>query len=320
VSTLALICNPHSGRGPAVHDPVCARAEAAGIPVARTHSAAEVPGILRAFAGDGVDTLAVAGGDATVDSVITAMRTHRAFTREPGVIALRGGTTNMTHADVGMSGPPERALRRVLAARDAGRPLASRWRAPIVLDHDTGARRYGFFFATAAVPRAIDRTVTRVYRRGLPGPLANTAMTLLSLARLTAGDIRRDPILHPDAVRWALDSEAPRAADTVVLMTTTLHRVLLGARTRPETAGLRVSGITWPARARWCLPGFLAGWAPADPAAGRWRAAAARLAVQTRAACTLDGEVLDGDPDGWWRLRVDRPVDFRVAQGMMRSA
>src|SRR3546814_1330268 len=80
-------------------------------------------GILDSFAADGVDVVAVAGGDGTVQAVLTALYGRRPFRRPPLLAVLPRGTTNMTAADIGLPRRGDKdtlgSLARLLAAAPA---------------------------------------------------------------------------------------------------------------------------------------------------------------------------------------------------------
>ena len=105
------------------------------------------------MAGHGVNTIAISGGDGTVNAVLNALFAHHPFPRLPLLAVLRGGTTNMTAGDVGLRGRPDRALRRLIeCAARAGEGLSVIERP--VMRIDPGAGRspiYGMFFGAAAI-------------------------------------------------------------------------------------------------------------------------------------------------------------------------
>jgi diacylglycerol kinase family enzyme len=62
----------------------------------------DIPDILDRFANDGIDVVAVAGGDGTVQAVLTEIYGRRPFQRVPLLAVVPRGTTNMTAADIGL--------------------------------------------------------------------------------------------------------------------------------------------------------------------------------------------------------------------------
>jgi len=296
---IGLIGNRNSGR--AGRGAVLVHAAAGqGLPVAETGSLGELDAVLAAFAEAGVEVLAVHGGDGTVDAVIAALRSRPMFPREPLLALLSGGTTNMTHGDVGLRGPAPTALDRLRAAVAAGlSPQQVTARAPLRVTcpnapEDPPAPGYGFFFATAAVPRVIRHTRARFHRRGLTGQASEALALGGALRRLLAGKVADDPLLHPDPLAVSLDGGPPREAPTVMLLATTLERLVLDLRPAPPAAGrIGVAGLEVPyARLTRRLPAFLRGRPlPGGAGEGLWRAQAAVLSVSAEGEATLDGEL-----------------------------
>ena len=56
------------------------------------------------FASHKVDLLVISGGDGTVQAVLTVLYNHQPFAKQPQLIVLAAGTTNMIAGDVGVSG------------------------------------------------------------------------------------------------------------------------------------------------------------------------------------------------------------------------
>lgn len=312
MSSLAVLSNGNSGDRRS-HARVRRVAARKGIPWTESRAPEDLRAILPDLAARGIDTLVIDGGDGTLDAVLTALRTDAPFAREPELVLLRGGTTNMIHADVGLAGTPWRALERLLAARAAGRTLRREVRAPIALRRDDGPAHYGFFFGAAAIPRAIHRSKDELHSRGLPAPLSDGLMLTHSVLRLLTGQLEMDPMLRPDVVSYALDDGPWQMDRAVVVYATTLARLLMGVRPAPPDGGLGVGAVSWPMSGRLRLPAYLYGRGPDRPGRGVWRARANRLRLCTPTDCTLDGELYPGDPATCLTLTPDEPVRFRVA-------
>lgn len=313
MSSLAVLSNGNSGDRRS-HARVRRVAARHGLPWTESRTPEDLRTILPDFAGRGIDTLVIDGGDGTLDAVLTALRTHAPFAREPELVLLRGGTTNMIHADVGLAGTPWRALERLLAARAAGRTLRRKVRAPIALRRGDEPAHYGFFFGAAAIPRAIRRSKGELHSRGVPAALSDGLMLTHSVLRLLTGRVEADPVLRPDVVSYALDDGPWQMDRAVVVYATSLARLLMGVRPAPpRDGGLGVGVVSLPMSGRLRLPAFLYGRGPNRPGRGVWRARANRLRLCTAAASTLDGELYRGDPATCLTLTPDEPVRFRVA-------
>lgn len=313
MTRIALITNPHSGNQRDGLEDLQAVAARAGIPVAETRDLDALRRALSDFASKDVDILAVHGGDGTVDTVLTLMRRESPFEKEPALALLNGGTTNMTHADVGLSGAPAPALERVLAAAATGLNRGNvRRRRPIRLTREGDPEPiYGFFFGTAAIPRVIRKTRARLHTRGLDGPVGQAMIMGWSLLRLLSGFVARDAMLHPDRVRYRMDNGPWRERSAVILVATTLDRLLLGLNPAPPGGGLGVAALTYPYRGLWYrLPRFLRGTGRLGDRAGLWRGAGTRLILHTDADYTLDGELFEGTATRAVTLQAAAPVRF----------
>ena len=127
---LGLLTNPHSrsnrARLAAVNAIV---ANQPNIHHRITEQPQQITDALPEFAAQGVQVLAINGGDGTTAQVFTALLEGGAFTTLPYVILLPGGTTNVNANDVGLRGRLERAVARMArwARGDGGAGAA--WRS-----------------------------------------------------------------------------------------------------------------------------------------------------------------------------------------------
>jgi len=80
----------------------------------------EVALALAHFARNNVNLIVISGGDGTVQAVLTALFGEQPFETLPLLAILRGGTTDMTADDIGVSGDQVKALRRLLKWSYAG--------------------------------------------------------------------------------------------------------------------------------------------------------------------------------------------------------
>jgi hypothetical protein len=295
------------------------------IPVATTRSTGEIAEALRSFARAGVEVLAIHGGDGTVDAVLTELRHNTPFDQEPVLVLLPGGTTNMTHADVGLRKRGARALGHVAAACLHGVPerhVVAR-RPLRVARGDGAAPFHGFFFATAAIPRLIRLTRRRLHSRGLTGRGGSSLALIWSLRRLLAGRVEGDPVMHPDPVAYAVDDDPWHDGQAVILLATTLERLILGLRPAPPGGRMGVAGLFWPYRGLLgrLLP-FLRGRGAAggDPGRGLGgdlggdlgRATAGTLHLRLDCEYTVDGELFAAPASGEITLTAAAPARFLV--------
>ena len=187
VTNTAVLVNPGAGgaRGRRQRDEVLQLARAHGLACAAAASPTEVLVALRELAAAAPEWLVVDGGDGTVGLVVAALRAdERIFEREPGLILLRGGSTNMIHQEVGWRGAPAPALRQVLVGGQRGR---TRERAPLAVRADKGGpERFGFFWAGGALAQVLQEAQADAVAH----PLARLGRLLRGSAQLL---LRRGP-------------------------------------------------------------------------------------------------------------------------------
>lgn len=317
MSRIGLITNPNSGpkADARTRRALQHAAEFHLIPVAVTHSEAEIGDALHSFARAGVEVLVIHGGDGTVDAVLTRLRTEAIFATEPVLAILPGGTTNMTHGDVGVHRSAKHALGDIAAACFDGLPtFGVRARRPIRVERpDANRPFYGFFVATAAIPRVIRATRARLHKRGLTGSTGELLALAGALPRLLTGRVRHDPILHPDHVRYALDDGDWRDGEAVVLLATSLKRLVLGMRPAPPGKRMGVTALMWPYRdlAR-RLPGFMRGRGNGALGDDLGRTTTGRLRLDLADDYTVDGELFAPPADGPITLTAAAEARFLV--------
>ena len=318
MSRIGLITNPNSGPKHGARESAALVDTAARhlIPAVATQTEDDIVDALASFARAGVDVLAVHGGDGTVDSVLTVLRNNDPFKTEPVLALIPGGTTNMTHADVGLRRKGAKALDHLARQCQDGLP----WdrvveRRPARISRDDGhIPFYGFFIATAAIPRVIRATRSRLHNRGLTGWRSEALALLWSLWRLLGGRVHEDPVMHPDTLAYALDDGDWQDVQAVILLATTLERLILGLRPAPPEGSLGVAALTWPYRrltAR--LPGFLRGRQDSgDLTRDLGRSTATRLRLRLSCEYTVDGELFPPPRGGELELTAAEPARFLV--------
>jgi choline kinase len=283
-----------------------------------TSCADAVPEALAALAEAQVEVLAVHGGDGTLQRALTEVLRERAFgERIPALVPLRGGRTNMTALDVGMSRDPVEGLANVLAASARG-DLARRVvrRRVVCVEHGPRHERiYGMFFGAGVIHRAIELT-HRIFPKGTSsqGVLGGTLMTAGLLARAA---VMRDAggILTPDKIHALLDGEPLERAELTLAMATTLDRLF--ARMRPfwgqGPGGLRFTALAAgvPQLARNAL-GILRG-RPGPLAREEVGYTSRNLrSLRLRMDCgfTVDGELVPPQPDRTISVSATEPLAF----------
>jgi hypothetical protein len=206
--------------------------------------------LLRELAGDGVELLGINGGDGTVQGALTALLEERPFAQTPPVAILPRGMANMTAADVGLRGRNAQALRRLVVAADAGRidtHLVERQVLRVDGIRGWPAQR-GMFLGAAAAYEAIQICKAQIHTLGLKGEVSHAAT--LAWLLLNAAIRGLEAVgMHGHDIRIAIDNRPPAAGRCLLLVATTLDRMVLGSRPFWNTRGrpLRLTTIAYPA-------------------------------------------------------------------------
>ena len=121
------------------------------------------------FRDQGVEILAVNGGDGTTHTVLSAFHAVYGDKPLPKVALLRGGTMNTVASGLGIKGRPEDLLGQLVLRYHAGEPLRSVTRNLMVVD----GRQVGFLFGNGLVSNFLEA----YYEGSEPSP-AKAAMLL----------------------------------------------------------------------------------------------------------------------------------------------
>lgn len=246
LSRAALVTNTASGRNRRrgvedIHD----RAAGAGLRHVRVDEIEALPDVLADLARRETQLIIVNAGDGTVCRLLDIVRAGGWRGEAPVLALLRGGTTNMIHDDVGWTGRPEAALAALLACLQDGRGVCRERHVLEAYQSGPDTIRRGFFFGTHAVVRAVLRTRTRVDAGKVIGGgelMTIAAMVWCLLRRRVDGH----PVLSPVPVEVAHSDGVWRQAEQILLMATSLRKILLGIR--PLRSGQRagLAELSWP--------------------------------------------------------------------------
>lgn len=277
-----------------------------------TREAAELPAALEELLASEPAALAVNGGDGTLHAALTEMLRSDPARALPPLLALPGGTTNMSARDLGGGGALVPALRTFLALRD--RPLTA-WpveRRSVLLVRDaSGARHAGLFFGIGTIVRGAEYWQRQLTRR------AGEWGAGVALARGAWGIVRRQPpFADTTRICMRIDDGSPAEIDVLFLLTTVMRRLFLGL-TPFWGPGEGALSCTWldaaPRRLLRRLPAVLRGreaeLAVADGYNGH---RPGRLHLAFDDAWLLDGELMPAS--GPLELSASPPLAFlRVA-------
>lgn len=263
---------------------------------------ADAQQVLRDFARQEVGLLAISGGDGTVQGILTAVYENGPFERPPPLAVLPRGMTNMIAADVGLRRPLQKSLDRLESLARTGAldgTLVSR--KLIRLDNINGhPAQYGMFFGGAGIYRAIQACRSQVHRRGLKSEAA-ASLTMVGLLTGLLLGWPRGGVISGDEIEIALDNEPAQRGNYLLVLVTTLDRLLL--RSKPfwnqSGASLRYSSVAYPpSRLGRYLFQILYGGAERNLPPESYRSRGAeRISLQMSCPFTLDGQLFTPEPD-----------------------
>jgi diacylglycerol kinase (ATP) len=199
------------------------------VPHKIVRSPTDVQAALEDFCGRDLNLIVINSGDGTIQAALTVLKGQRRFAAPPLLALLNGGTTNMTHQDLGLSGPPAAALQRVMNWSYHGEgPAMIRRRTVLKVQNGACARPlYGLFFGSACIFNGIRFFHSRVRRTGLYGDAAH----LLIMVRFMWALARRDDrLVAPLSASILADRLAVASRSYSLLLVTTLDRLIMGLR------------------------------------------------------------------------------------------
>jgi hypothetical protein len=299
---IGLISNPrsqHNRRG--LDDLRAAGADVPNLLHREIEGEGSLARILEEFAVGEVGLLVINGGDGTVQRTLTELLERRPFERLPSVAILPRGMANMTAGDVGLRGRSTAAFRRLLERARAGNIGPSVVRRNILrVENVRGLPpQRCLFFGAAAIYDAIELCCRKVYARGLNGNLGMS----LTLGGLLLSSLlgRSDGALRGHDIAVAIDAQPAVRAKRLLVLATTLERMILGSRPfwNQGDGAIRFTTVAHPPHHLIrSAPKVLYGWRRATLAGDHYVSCGAeRIALRLDDAFTLDGEFFEPVPD-----------------------
>jgi len=302
---IGVISNPGSQRNKQGLSEIARLIEAA--PEARhavLDSIADLPGVLTDFARREVDVVIVAGGDGTVQAVLTELYTRRPFAQEPLLAVVPRGMTNMIAADVGLKGM--KGLARLLKASPDEIDRATRRRRILRAENALNCEpQYGMFFGGAGICRAIDACLNKVH----PLKVEADAAVAVTLAGLLGGWLlhggrkengKTDSIFYGDRIGMRFNGGPEETMESLIILATTLDKLILGSR--PFWGGreghLRYTAIAYPPKGllRYALRILYGGTERRLPQDSYLSRTVESVALAMDCPFTLDGEMFQPTP------------------------
>jgi hypothetical protein len=265
------------------------------VPHREVCNAPEVQAALDDFAARDLNLVVVNSGDGTVQAVLTALMAEPRFAAPPLLALLNGGTTNMTHQDLGVRGAAGAALGRVMnwAYHGDGEAMIRRQTILKVQTAECARPLYGLFFGAACVFNGIRFFHSRIHRTGLSGDAAHAliiARFLWALAR------RDDALVAPLRARIQTERFALAPGSYLLLLVTSLDRLIMGLRPfqRPSAGPLRLTAVGGrPRHLLHALPFLIRGRPDSlmQPEKGYLSCSARRIRLDMDGGFAVDGEL-----------------------------
>jgi diacylglycerol kinase family enzyme len=175
--------------------------------VAQPHTRDELVEQARHFRDDGIDILAVNGGDGTLHIVLTAFLEAYEGEPLPPVAILRGGTMNTIASGLGVRGSPAELLSALLLRYHTDQPLPMAERN--ILKIEGGEKpEYGFLFGNGL----LSNFLAEHYASAEPSPLTAAWLLVRAIGSAVVGGelIRRlsapaECAVEVDGVPWAAE-------------------------------------------------------------------------------------------------------------------
>ena len=251
--TTAILVNPAAaGTGRRGRQLEQAAANAPGVLLERLDHFDALNDILKRFARDKVDLLIISGGDGTIQATVTALAQGAMFKKQPRLMLLPHGTTNMTAADIGFRPPAaEKIIQAATRTGFVSRATNVKTRTTVRLDGLAGQPpQHGFFFGCGAITRAVVKCQGEIHGLGLKGDWASGAILAYALfeGAFGRGKDRPDRLVQPTRATIRCGKETFGWSESLLFLATTLDRLVLGGRPFWNQAGepLHITAIGYP--------------------------------------------------------------------------
>jgi diacylglycerol kinase family enzyme len=188
--------------------------------------------------------LVVNGGDGTVQATLTALYNGGQFGREPPPMAvLPNGKTNLIALDLGATGDPLVALKRILdiAQGDLSAHVVERELIALTVGDKGNMPVLGMFLGGAGLADVILYCRHMIYPLGLPNGLSHAIAGIATIFAMIFGVRGKYFPPAPNPVRVSLIRDGEATKRFAFLIVTTLEKLLLNGRT--EDRGAKPVGL-----------------------------------------------------------------------------
>ena len=249
-----------------------------------------------------------------MQATLTSLLRQRPFESLPLLAILAAGTTNMNAGDVGITGSPSRALRKLLVWADTRSRKATVQKRAILRVEQMAENGplYGMFFGVVGVVQGTRFFHNHVRTKGLPGEFGPSMALVRLLYDLVRG---RHHYVQPERITVELDGQAAQQRETLLILVSTLERLMLGLRPFWGTgrAPLHYTEVDAnPMHLLGVLPALLRGRRHPRLTVenGYFSKNVNRLRVFTRGGFALDGEIYPSNASEPIVLNDGGPISF----------
>ena len=195
-----------------------------------TNSVDDLGRVAQLFKDQGIEILAINGGDGTISRTLTAFIRVYGSQELPKVLVLRGGTINMLADNLGIRGSPEEILMRMLECQSGLRP-----KDVIPLATLSVGGQAGFLFGNGMIARYLEE----FYKRK-SGPIGAIILILKIYFYWIFAPASYRALIHEESYRIAFDGrDLPATSKSLAMMISTVERAPLGFRVFPEASSNR---------------------------------------------------------------------------------
>ncbi len=190
-----------------------------------------------------IDILVISGGDGTVQAVLTDLFCHTPFAKQPQIMVLAGGTTNMIAADIGVLGNQEQAINRLSQWIKTGHGTVSKKQRAIIRLLVPGHElKYGMFFGTGSISQGTAYYHRNLHSKKLSG-FPGICMTVIRF--LWAFLFQHNQFATPTPITLHLNNHQFPKEDFMLLFVSTLDRLLFGLKPfwGTESGKLKITAV-----------------------------------------------------------------------------
>lgn len=255
-----LIVNPHAGKGSGMGLALAAALKGnRQISVHVLENFENLESVVCGMAQEEVTDLFISSGDGTIQEILTLIAERAPFATVPRICLLPHGTTNLSANDLGFA---NRAIAAQAAFISRLEPREISQRHTIrCLNPGDGKLRHGMFVGTGAVALATRYCQEAFNAQGIRGQraVANTLFTAVHKYLFSGPDPADETRFdRPHAIAVSSGGQDYASAPQLLQMSTTLHKLVLGARPfwGAGSGAIRTTVIPYPVPSvlRWMLP------------------------------------------------------------------